>query len=289
MNVVRVHLQVGRFLEAADRPNDENLKTLGRLVTLAEETGLYLDVTGLGCYRKQDVPAWYDALDEAGRWEVQVRFWKEVAQVCRRSDAIFCYDLMNEPVLSGEGQQDRMARRSAAGKILRPADYDRRPGPERQGDRQGLGGKVDRGDPVGRRPAHDHGRRHPLGPGLQGGQPLFYSPRSRRPARLRQHPLLPQESADRGIARDPEGLRSRQAARHRGDFPWKRVSTKRKKFIRRSGSHVDGWVSFYWGKTPEESEKKGDLPGTIIAQWLRRFGKLAASVPLDRAAVERRD
>ena len=51
------------------------------LVRLAEETGLYLDVTGLGCYHRGDVPAWYDALDEAARWDVQARFWSAVAKL----------------------------------------------------------------------------------------------------------------------------------------------------------------------------------------------------------------
>jgi hypothetical protein len=64
-NVVRVHLQFGRFLEAPGRPNRTHLRRLGRLVRLAERIGLYLDLTGLGCYHRQDVPPWYDALDEA--------------------------------------------------------------------------------------------------------------------------------------------------------------------------------------------------------------------------------
>src|SRR4051794_16153964 len=46
-NVVRVHLQVGRFLDAADKPNAKALDRLGRLLRLAEKVGLYLDVTGL--------------------------------------------------------------------------------------------------------------------------------------------------------------------------------------------------------------------------------------------------
>src|SRR5690606_34004530 len=72
----------------------------------AEEVGLYLDITGLGCYHKQDVPPWYDELDEGARWQVQARFWKEVAAVCRDSPAIFCYDLMNEPIIGGGKNPD---------------------------------------------------------------------------------------------------------------------------------------------------------------------------------------
>src|SRR5262245_38382694 len=49
-NVVRVHLQFGKFMDAADKPNAKALDRLGELLKLAEATGLYLDLTGLGCY-----------------------------------------------------------------------------------------------------------------------------------------------------------------------------------------------------------------------------------------------
>ena len=98
-NVVRVHLQLAKFMDAPDRPRQASLERLGRLVKLAEETGIYLDLTGLGCYRKQDVPAWYSSLDEAERWAAQARFWEAMAARCADSPAIFCYDLMNEPIV----------------------------------------------------------------------------------------------------------------------------------------------------------------------------------------------
>ena len=100
-NVVRIHLQVGRFLDSAEIPSAASLARLGSLLALAEETHLYLDLTGLGCYHKQDVPAWYDRLSEDGRWKAQARFWEAVADRCAKSPAVFCYDLMNEPVVPG--------------------------------------------------------------------------------------------------------------------------------------------------------------------------------------------
>ena len=105
-NVVRIHLQTARFMSTAKRPNRAALRQLARLVTLAEETGLYLDITGLGCYHRQDVPAWYEAMTETDRWEMQARFWEAIARTCARSPAIFCYDLMNEPVLPGPGRKE---------------------------------------------------------------------------------------------------------------------------------------------------------------------------------------
>src|SRR5437762_13028323 len=52
-NVVRIHLQLGKFMRTANEPNPDELERLGRLVALAERVGLYLDLTGLGCYHKK--------------------------------------------------------------------------------------------------------------------------------------------------------------------------------------------------------------------------------------------
>ena len=100
-NVVRVHFQFAKFMDGPEQVNARNLNRLRKLVELAEKTGVYLDITGLGCYRKQDVPAWYDAMDETARWQAQAEFWKAIAGTCKSSPAIFCYDLMNEPILGG--------------------------------------------------------------------------------------------------------------------------------------------------------------------------------------------
>ena len=99
-NTVRIHLQVSKFMKSAEETNRESLDRLARLIALAEKIGLYLDVTGLGCYDKKDVPAWYNQLDEKQRWAVQARFWEAVAITCHNSPAVFCYDLMNEPVVT---------------------------------------------------------------------------------------------------------------------------------------------------------------------------------------------
>src|SRR5579872_65190 len=100
-NVVRIHLQVARFMDGPDKPNRKSLDMLAKLLRLAEKTRIYLDLTGLGCYHKQDVPAWYDELSEQDRWNVQARFWQAVAERCQDSPCVLCYDLMNEPVVPG--------------------------------------------------------------------------------------------------------------------------------------------------------------------------------------------
>ena len=105
-NTVRIHLQVGQFMDSPTLPNLQALEQLTQLIRLAEERGLYLYVTGLACYKRPNIPVWYDLLDEQDRWDVQAEFWKRVARVCAHSPAVVCYDLMNEPVVPGEQVDD---------------------------------------------------------------------------------------------------------------------------------------------------------------------------------------
>jgi hypothetical protein len=101
-NTVRIHLQMGAFMENAALPRAESLQRLKKLVRLAADTGLYLNLTGLGCFHKKDVPKWYETLGEKERWDAQAVFWKAVAQTVKDEPAVFCFDLMNEPVVSGD-------------------------------------------------------------------------------------------------------------------------------------------------------------------------------------------
>ena len=99
-NVVRVHLQLPTYMAAPEQMRPEAMDRLSRLLDLARDTGLYLDLTGLGLYRIKDVPPWLDQLDEVGRWKAQAFFWREIARACRGHPAVFCYDLMNEPIIT---------------------------------------------------------------------------------------------------------------------------------------------------------------------------------------------
>jgi hypothetical protein len=100
-NVVRVHLQFGKFMRGRNSPNTVALHQYKRLLRLAEETGLYLDITGLACYRPADVPKWYDGFDIGTRWTAQANFWRAIAEAGKDTPAIFCYDIMNEPFVPG--------------------------------------------------------------------------------------------------------------------------------------------------------------------------------------------
>ena len=105
-NAVRLLLQ---FVELVDppspgfpdgTPNTDSLDWLADTLVAAEETGLYLVLTGLGIEDDALQPAWYDNRDEAGRWAAQRVFWGAVAGVAKDSPAVLAYDLMNEPVVN---------------------------------------------------------------------------------------------------------------------------------------------------------------------------------------------
>ncbi len=104
-NIVRVHLQYAAFMDSVDQPNEANLAQLRKLCDLANETGLYLDLTGLACYRKEKVPAWFADLDQDHRWAAQAKFWSVIAKTCANKPAVFDYDLINEPAVPGEDRK----------------------------------------------------------------------------------------------------------------------------------------------------------------------------------------
>ena len=279
-NVVRVHLQVGRFMKAADRPDEENLARLAKLVRLAEETGLYLDVTGLGCYHKQDVPRWYGDLDEPARWDVQARFWKAVAGACKGSPAIFCYDLMNEPILTGgEGKTDWLPGPPLGGKhFVQRITLDAKGRADKEIARAWVETLAAAIRSVDDRPMITVGV-IPWAQVFKGAKPLFYAPEVCGPLDFVSVHFYPKAGK---LDDDLAALRVYEVGKPlliEEIFPISASFEETEAFIERSRSHVDGWISFYWGKSIEESEKKGDLNGALVGGWLRRFRALSAQAP----------
>lgn len=275
-NVVRVHLQLGKFMDTAEQANQANLARLAQLVKLAEETGLYLDLTGLGCYHKRDIPVWYDALDEAARWDVQSRFWRAVAQVCRESPAIFCYDLMNEPVLAG-GKDDKgwLAGDLGGKHFVQRITLDLA---GRTGEQvaaawvQKLSAAIRQIDDrhlitVGAIPWNNV---------FKGAKPLFYAPAVSGPLDFVSVHFYPKKD---DVAGSLEALAAYEIGKPlviEEIFPLDCSLEEAAAFIQGSQKHADGWISFYWGATIEQNEQKGDLTGALIAKWLTYFRDQAA-------------
>jgi hypothetical protein len=90
-NVVRLHLQFAKFIDVPGKPNQQNLARLSKVIDLAEELGVYLEITGLGTYRLKDVPAWYRNANEREHWAMQAEFWhaglrESPGRVCLQPD-----------------------------------------------------------------------------------------------------------------------------------------------------------------------------------------------------------
>lgn len=274
-NVVRLHIQFGKFMEAEDKPNEKSLAQLHKLLLLAEKTGLYLDLTGLGCYHKQDVPAWYDDLDEAGRWKAQAAFWRAVAKTCAGSPAIFCYDLMNEPVVPGGKRKDKdwLGPPFAGKHFVQVITLDQagrqRPEIAKTWTKQ-LVAAVREVD-----------QRHLVTIGLvdwsldRPGLTSGFVPEKIAPELdfLCIH-LYPQKGK---LDEDLETLKGFAKVGKpviiEETFPLKAPLDEFEKFLFASREHAHGWVGFYWGKTPAELRQGKTINDAIVLSWLDWFVK----------------
>jgi hypothetical protein len=272
-NVVRIHLQLARFMTAPDRPNEKTLRQLARLVELAEKTGLYLDITGLGCYRKKDVPGWYDAMGESERWEVQTLFWEAVAKTCAKSDAVFCYNLMNEPILPGENEKETewLAGEFGGKHFVQRITLDLA-GRARE---QVASAWVRKLVAAIRR----HDGRHMITVGVipwaytfPKAKPIFYSKRVSEGLDFVSVHLYPEKGkVDRALA----ALAVYDIGK---PLVIEEISPlycgieEFGAFVDGSREMVDGYVGFYWGKTIDEyRQRKDDIAAGIMAEWLKYF------------------
>jgi hypothetical protein len=274
-NVIRIHLQLAKFMETADTPNAANLARLRDLIGLAERTGLYLDLTGLGCYHKQDVPAWYDALDAQARWNVQANFWRAVASVGKDHAAVFCYDLMNEPILPGEQKEQEWLAGELGGKffVQRIAlDLAGQSRVEMARDWVGkLAGAI--------RSVDSHALLTvgviPWAQVFKGAKPLFYAPEVCGPLDFASVHFYPEKGR---LADSLEALAVYEVGKPlviEEIYPLRAGFEETEAFINDSRKHVDGWISFYWGATVEENRATGDMAGAIMAKWLEFWQKEA--------------
>ncbi len=287
-NTVRIHLQLSRFMKSAREPDRDALGQLARLLRLAESTGLHLDITGLGCYDRQDVPAWYNDLGEKERWRAQARFWEAVAQTCRNSPAVFCYDLMNEPVVTEDKK----------GRDWTPGEFDGRYFVQRltldfagRSPEQIAHAWVNQ--MVGAIRKHDRRRLVTVGAipwalAWPGAKPLFYSKEVGEKLDFVSVHFYPKSGEiDKALA----ALAVYQVGKPlviEEMFPLKCSVAEMNQFIDGSRSLADGWISFYWGKTIAEykQNKTSAANNSLILDWLEYFVKKTPEI-LGPAAAQR--
>jgi hypothetical protein len=279
-NLVRIHLQLGKFMRAPHEPNPAALEQLARLVRLAASSDLYLDLTGLGCYHKRDIPAWYDALGETERWETQAAFWSAVARTCAASPAVFGYDLMNEPILPGakKPEQDWLAGEFGGKHFVQRIALDLA-GRRREDVARAW---VDR--LVAAIRAHD--ARHMITVGeipwnltFPGARPLFSDPAVGRGLDFVSVHFYPKKGE---VAKALSALAAYELGKPllvEEMFPLACSLEELGEFIAGSRRIADGWVGFYWGRTiADYARAKPTLAGGLTRAWLEFFQRQAPEI-----------
>jgi hypothetical protein len=275
-NVVRIHLQFGKFMKAKDKPDAKALDRLGRLLKLAETCGLYLDLTGLGCYHKQDVPAWYDALSEEERWQAQAAFWQAVAARCAASPIVFCYDLMNEPVVPGGRRKpgDWLAAPFAGKHFVQFITLDQRDRPRPEIARrwvQRLAAAVRR-----------HDRRHLITvglvdwsldrPGLTSG---FVPDKVAADLDFVCVHIYPERGKLKEALETLKGFAVGKPVVIEETFPLRCSADELGRFLRESEKVASGWIGFYWGVPPERLRRSKEIAAALTLSWLELFQREA--------------
>ncbi|MDA7893393.1 glycerophosphodiester phosphodiesterase family protein [bacterium] len=274
-NVVRIHLQFGKFMNSPTQSRQNSLDQLARLTKLAEQTGLYIDLTGLGCYHKQDVPTWYNKLSESQRWAAQASFWEVVAKTCAESPAIFCYDLMNEPVVPGGDKK----RDDWLGPGLGDKHFVQFIALKRNGrNRSEVARKWIRTMTTAIR---KHDKRHLITVGLvnwsldRPGITSGFAPEKIADQLdfIAMHIYPEKGKIDEAIETVKGFAAAGLPVIIEETFVLKCGADELGKFIERSREHATGWIGFYWGSMPEEIRPAKTLPEAFTLQWLELFEK----------------
>jgi hypothetical protein len=291
-NVVRIHLQFGEFMQSPNQPRQGSLDQLARLVQLAEQTRLYLNVTGLGCYHKAEVPPWYDRLSEAQRWAAQAAFWEAVAKTCSGSPAIFCYDLMNEPVVPGGDQQ----REDWLGPGFGDKHFTQFISLQRGGrDRPEIARQWIRTLVTAIR-RHDSDTLVTVGlvpwsldrPGLTSG---FVPEKIAEDLDFIAVHLYPEQGKLDETLRTLEGFAAAgKPVVIEEIFPLRCDANELGRFIDQSQAHAVGWIGFYWGTTLQQYRHgEPSIQSTLMLSWLELFQEKGEALRDSSAGTAIRD
>lgn len=281
-NVVRIHLQFGKFMESPTKPRKSALVKLTELMKLAERTEVYLDITGLGCYHKKDVPSWYDELNEKQRWDAQANFWRAVAKTCCESPAVFCYDLMNEPVVpGGDKKRDDWLGPPFGNKHFVQFIALDRAGRERSTiAKNWIKSLVSA--------VRQHDRRHLITvglvpwsldrPGLTSG---FIPEKIADELDFIAVHIYPEKGKiDEAIETLKQFVAVGKPVVIEETFTLKCGKEEFKAFFEKSEDLAAGWIGFYWGATPAELRKEKTIGAAITLQWLEMFKQLKNQLDL---------
>ena len=267
-NTIRIHLQTFKYMPTPAEPNQAALDELTDMLKLAEKMGIYLDITGLACYRKDKVARWYKDANEPLRWAVQARFWQAVAQTCKDSPAVIFYDLMNEPVVpSGKPTTDMLAGDAFGGKFyvqnitLDPAG--RAPPEIAKAWVEKLTAAIKK---------YDKNRMITIGeiPWSQtwpGWKPLFHSREIGRYLDFVSVHMYPKTNE---IPKALDVLNAYKVGKPilvEEMFPLSCTAEEMESYMAQTKNIVAGWITFFW-------RDRDALSNAVVLEWAKRFQKM---------------
>ena len=205
---------------------------------------------------------------------MQGRFWQAVADVCRSSPAIFCYDLMNEPVIT-EDKEHRDWTPGAFGNryFVQRLTLDFKGRTQKEIAKAWVDQMV-----VAIR---KHDPEHMITVGAipwaltwPTAKPLFYSPEVSRNLDFVSVHFYPKngevEKALKALAVYDIG----KPMVIEEMFPLSCSVAELNEFIEGSRKLATGWIGFYWGKTIDEYKKTpGDIGDSLTLGWLESLSE----------------
>jgi len=276
-NTVRIHLQLPAFMGGPEQVDEAALAQLSRLLELADTNRLYLILTGLGTYRIDDIPGWYQTLAEAARWRVQARFWQAIAMLGHDHPSVFAYDLMNEPMLPTN--RPRPPRKWVTGKL----------GDWYYAQYLSLDLAGRRRDDVAAAwvqtmvaAIRKHDQRHLITVGAAALFPLrvsaVYSAAALANLDFVSIHLYPRSGrmSDADVHLDSYQLGKPLVVSE--TFPLRCSMDEMARFIAASRTQVQGWLGFYWGQPASQIDSDSNIKNALICDWQAYFRARAAII-----------
>lgn len=277
-NVVRLHLQVGTYMQTPQQVDAAELQRLKQILDLAQETGLYLDITGLNCFHLASVPAWFDKLSEQDRWQAQAVFWEAVAKTCTGHPAVFCYDLINEPVVGKAKEGTHPWLLGELGGMYFVQRICNAPGKR---PRKAIAAAWVKKLVTAIR-KHDAETPVTLGVipfalSIPKAKPFFYSPEVAQHLDFVSVHFYPKTGE---VERAVEALAVYDLGKPlvvEEIFPLSCSLEEMDRFIELTDNRVEGWISHYFGRTIEEHHAGAEPAGEIAAKFLEYWQAEAAN------------
>jgi aryl-phospho-beta-D-glucosidase BglC (GH1 family) len=278
-NVVRLHLQVGTYMKSPTEVDEAELQRLRRTLDLGQKNGLYLDLTGLNCFHLKEIPDWFDKLPEAERWQVQANFWEAIAKTCAGHPAVFCHDLMNEPIIGKPGKDEHPWLSGELGGYYFVQRISNEPGDRAVNDIAAAW--VEKMVAAIRKHEPNHLITVGVIPWAQmipGAKPIFYSPKAIEHLDFVSVHFYP---ASGKVDETVEALAVYDLGKPivvEETWPLTCSLEELDEFIDKSNDRVEGWIAHYFGKTIEEhaadewffSRKVSE----ILAYWQKKGAEL---------------